>query len=273
MAQMLVDDIGDVTITNDGATILRLLEVEHPAAKVRNPHTLCRRPLVSTEHSACEVQTLSVTGTCGVGERARPTPSASGRTKPAPAPSAWSASLAQHAQHAAAAQARWWGWPGRGTRGSSQQPTRRARRAQILVELAELQDQEVGDGTTSVVIVAAELLKRANVLVRNRIHPTSIISGYRLAMREARRPAPPHQRPRAPGLAAPHAGRRPAHGPTTPHFCVSCPGGSPAVAPAACAQTVSYTEPVAPPARSTEQQSPGARACTPAPARAQIGLV
>ncbi|KAJ4783288.1 T-complex protein 1 subunit alpha [Rhynchospora pubera] len=86
--KMLVDDIGDVTITNDGATILRMLEVEHPAAKV-------------------------------------------------------------------------------------------------LVELAELQDREVGDGTTSVVIVAAELLKRANELVRNKIHPTSIISGYRLAMREA----------------------------------------------------------------------------------------
>ena len=32
--KMLVDDIGDVTITNDGATILQLLEVEHPAAKV-----------------------------------------------------------------------------------------------------------------------------------------------------------------------------------------------------------------------------------------------
>lgn len=31
---MLVDDIGDVTVTNDGATILKLLEVEHPAAKV-----------------------------------------------------------------------------------------------------------------------------------------------------------------------------------------------------------------------------------------------
>jgi len=57
---------------------------------------------------------------------------------------------------------------------------------QILVELAELQDQEVGDGTTSVVIVAAEILKRANDLVRNKIHPTSIISGFRLAMREAR---------------------------------------------------------------------------------------
>lgn len=31
--KMLVDDVGDVTVTNDGATILRLLEVEHPAAK------------------------------------------------------------------------------------------------------------------------------------------------------------------------------------------------------------------------------------------------
>ena len=37
--KMLVDDIGDVTITNDGATILKLLEVEHPAAKVRAAHT------------------------------------------------------------------------------------------------------------------------------------------------------------------------------------------------------------------------------------------
>ena len=52
------------------------------------------------------------------------------------------------------------------------------------MELAELQDSEVGDGTTSVVIVAAELLRRANELVRNKIHATSIIGGYRLAMRE-----------------------------------------------------------------------------------------
>ncbi|GAB5032623.1 t-complex protein alpha subunit [Nannochloropsis oceanica] len=86
--KMLVDDIGDVTITNDGATILQQLEVEHPAAKV-------------------------------------------------------------------------------------------------LVELAHLQDQEVGDGTTSVVIVAAELLKRGNELVMNKVHPTSIMSGYRLALKEA----------------------------------------------------------------------------------------
>jgi len=85
---MLVDDVGDVTISNDGATILKLLEVEHPAAKV-------------------------------------------------------------------------------------------------LVELAQLQDEEVGDGTTSVVIVAAELLKNADELVKCKIHPTSIISGYRLACKEA----------------------------------------------------------------------------------------
>lgn len=86
--KMLVDDIGDVTITNDGATILKLLEVEHPAAKV-------------------------------------------------------------------------------------------------LVELAQLQDEEVGDGTTSVVIIAAELLKNADELVKCKIHPTSIISGYRLSCKEA----------------------------------------------------------------------------------------
>ena len=86
--KMLVDDIGDVLISNDGATILQLLEVDHPAGR-------------------------------------------------------------------------------------------------ILVELAQQQDKEVGDGTTSVVILAAELLRRANELVKNKIHPTTIITGYRLACREA----------------------------------------------------------------------------------------
>ena len=57
--------------------------------------------------------------------------------------------------------------------------------AQILVELAELQDSEVGDGTTSVVIAAAELLRRANELVRGKIHPTNIISGFRSALKES----------------------------------------------------------------------------------------
>lgn len=86
--KMMVDDIGDVTVTNDGATILSLLDVEHPAGK-------------------------------------------------------------------------------------------------ILVDLAHQQDKEVGDGTTSVVLIAAELLRRGNELMKNRIHPTTIITGYRLALREA----------------------------------------------------------------------------------------
>jgi T-complex protein 1 subunit alpha len=59
-------------------------------------------------------------------------------------------------------------------------------KTKILVELADLQDQEVGDGTTSVVILAAELLRRGSDLVRARVHPTSVIAGYRLAMREVR---------------------------------------------------------------------------------------
>lgn len=88
--KMLVDDIGDVTVTNDGATILSLLDVQHPAGK-------------------------------------------------------------------------------------------------ILVELAQQQDREVGDGTTSVVIIASELLKRANELVKVKVHPTTIITGYKLALREATR--------------------------------------------------------------------------------------
>ena len=86
--KMLVDDIGDVTITNDGATILKQLEVQHPASKV-------------------------------------------------------------------------------------------------LVELSQIQDREVGDGTTSVVILAAELLKRANELVKTKVHPTSIMAGYRMALKES----------------------------------------------------------------------------------------
>jgi T-complex protein 1 subunit alpha len=57
--------------------------------------------------------------------------------------------------------------------------------AKVLVDLADLQDQEVGDGTTSVVIIAAELLKNADLLVKQKIHPTSVISGYRWACKLA----------------------------------------------------------------------------------------
>jgi T-complex protein 1 subunit alpha len=42
---MLVDDIGDVTISNDGATILKLLEIEHPAAKVTGERQAPDSPL------------------------------------------------------------------------------------------------------------------------------------------------------------------------------------------------------------------------------------
>ena len=58
-------------------------------------------------------------------------------------------------------------------------------KTKVLVELAALQDVEVGDGTTSVVIIAAELLKNADELVKQKIHPTSIIAGYRFAMKES----------------------------------------------------------------------------------------
>ncbi|VDP16226.1 unnamed protein product [Soboliphyme baturini] len=57
--------------------------------------------------------------------------------------------------------------------------------AKVLVELAQLQDEEVGDGTTSVVIIAAQLLKAADELVSQKIHPTTVMSGYRLACKEA----------------------------------------------------------------------------------------
>ena len=57
--------------------------------------------------------------------------------------------------------------------------------ARVLVQLSEMQDKEVGDGTTSVVILASELLKRAHELVKNGIHPTSVMAGYRMAMKES----------------------------------------------------------------------------------------
>jgi len=41
----------------------------------------------------------------------------------------------------------------------------------------------VGDGTTSVILFAAELLKRGNELVKNKLHPTTVISGYKMALK------------------------------------------------------------------------------------------
>ena len=84
MDKMLVDTLGDVTVTNDGATILGEIEIQHPAAK-------------------------------------------------------------------------------------------------IMVEVSKTQDDEVGDGTTTAVILAGELLKRAEELIEKNIHPTLIVQGYKKA--------------------------------------------------------------------------------------------
>ena len=88
MDKMLVDSLGDITITNDGAAILDEIEVEHPAAK-------------------------------------------------------------------------------------------------MMVEVAKTQDDMVGDGTTTSVVLAGELLKKAEELLDQNIHPTTIVSGYRKATKKA----------------------------------------------------------------------------------------
>jgi thermosome len=85
MDKMLVDDLGDIVITNDGVTILKEMSVEHPAAK-------------------------------------------------------------------------------------------------MLIEVAKTQEKEVGDGTTSAVIVAGELLRKAEELLDQNVHPTMVIKGYQLAL-------------------------------------------------------------------------------------------
>ena len=57
--------------------------------------------------------------------------------------------------------------------------------AKMLVEVAKTQDKEAGDGTTSAVIIAGELLSRAEELIDKNIHPTIIIDGYRKAADKA----------------------------------------------------------------------------------------
>jgi archaeal chaperonin len=90
MDKMLVDSMGDITITNDGVTILKEVDVEHPAAK-------------------------------------------------------------------------------------------------MLVEVAKTQDQQCGDGTTTAVVLAGELLKRSEALLEQGVHPTVITRGFQMALQEARR--------------------------------------------------------------------------------------
>jgi len=58
--------------------------------------------------------------------------------------------------------------------------------AKVLVEMSRVQDDEVGDGTTSVTVLASELIREAEKLVDMRIHPQTIISGWRDAAKVAR---------------------------------------------------------------------------------------
>ncbi|KAG1776008.1 chaperonin Cpn60/TCP-1 family [Suillus placidus] len=53
--------------------------------------------------------------------------------------------------------------------------------AKILVNISKVQDDEVGDGTTSVCVLAAELLREAERLIAMKIHPQTIVEGYRVA--------------------------------------------------------------------------------------------
>ena len=88
MDKMLIDGLGDITITSDGATVLNEIDVQHPAAK-------------------------------------------------------------------------------------------------MMIEIAKTQDKEVGDGTTTAVVFAGELLKKASELLEKNIHPSVIISGYQKASDKA----------------------------------------------------------------------------------------
>jgi len=89
MDKMLVDSLGDIVITNDGVTILKEMDIDHPAAK-------------------------------------------------------------------------------------------------MMVEVSKTQDQEVGDGTTTAAVIAGELLRKAEDLLAQNVHPTVIASGYRLAAEKAK---------------------------------------------------------------------------------------
>jgi len=59
--------------------------------------------------------------------------------------------------------------------------------AKMIVEVAKTQENEVGDGTTTAVVLAGELLKKAEQLLDDNIHPTIIAKGYRLAAEQAQR--------------------------------------------------------------------------------------
>lgn len=59
--------------------------------------------------------------------------------------------------------------------------------AKVLINISKTQDEEVGDGTTSVCVLAGELLREADKLLQQKIHPQTIIEGWRLAVEVARK--------------------------------------------------------------------------------------
>ena len=58
--------------------------------------------------------------------------------------------------------------------------------AKVLVDISRVQDEEVGDGTTSVAVLCGELLRQAEDLIAQRIHPQTVTDGWRLAANIAR---------------------------------------------------------------------------------------
>lgn len=58
--------------------------------------------------------------------------------------------------------------------------------AKVLINISKTQDEEVGDGTTSVVVLAGELLREAEQLLKRKVHPMTIIAGFRRAAAAAR---------------------------------------------------------------------------------------
>lgn len=58
--------------------------------------------------------------------------------------------------------------------------------AKVLVDMSKVQDDEVGDGTTSVTVLASELIREAEKLVEMKFHPQTIIAGWRKAPQAAR---------------------------------------------------------------------------------------
>merc|ERR1719153_1110016 len=57
--------------------------------------------------------------------------------------------------------------------------------AKTMIEISRTQDEEVGDGTTSVIILAGEMMSVAEPHLANQMHPTVIISAYRQALEDA----------------------------------------------------------------------------------------